>query len=85
LEAVEAGRFHIYPVRTIDEGIEILTGVEAGLRAEGGAFPEGTVHYLANERLKEMAEKLKAYEFGAAHTAGEAASGQEAAEAVGKD
>ena len=85
VEAVEAGRFHIYPVRTIDEGIEILTGVEAGVRAEDGIFPEGTVHYLANERLKEMAEKLKAYEFGTAPTAGEAASGQEAAEAVGQD
>ena len=85
LEAVAAAQFHIYPVRTIDEGIAILTGVEAGTRAEDGAFPEGTVHYLANEKLKEMAERLKVYEFGAAYTAGEAASGKEAAEAFGID
>ncbi len=56
--AVAAGKFHIYPVATIDEGIEILTGVPAGVPAEGG-YPEGSVHRLVEARLKAFAEKLK--------------------------
>src|SRR5262249_48767089 len=44
VEAVRKKRFHIYPVRTVDEGIEILTGRAAGGRGRNGAFPEGSVH-----------------------------------------
>ena len=40
VDAVREGKFHIYPVRTIDEGIELLTGVPAGERGEDGMFPE---------------------------------------------
>jgi lon-related putative ATP-dependent protease len=61
VDAVKEGKFHIYPVKTIDEGIEILTGVSAGTRGKDGAFEEGTVNYKVDERLKEMAERLKAF------------------------
>ena len=62
IEAVEAGKFHVYGVSTIDEGIEILTGMPAGVQQEDGAYPEGTVHHLVELRLKDMADKLR--EFG---------------------
>ncbi|MBE0446873.1 MAG: AAA family ATPase [Actinobacteria bacterium] len=62
-DAVKAGKFRIYPVKTIDEGIEILTGVEAGERRADGTYPEGTINYLVNERLKQMADILKEYEY----------------------
>jgi predicted ATP-dependent protease len=58
-QAVEEGKFHIYPVRTIDEGIEILTGAPAGERQEDGSYPEDSVHGRASARLEEIAENLK--------------------------
>jgi lon-related putative ATP-dependent protease len=61
VEAVKQGKFHIYSVKNIDEGIEVLTGVKAGERREDGTFEEGTVNYRVNERLKEMAEKLREF------------------------
>lgn len=61
VEAVEAGKFHIYPIKTIDEGIEILTGVKAGKRRDDGTYEEDTVNYLVDKRLKEMAEKLREF------------------------
>ncbi|MBW1981836.1 MAG: AAA family ATPase [Deltaproteobacteria bacterium] len=62
VEAVEKGQFHIYPISTIEEGIEILTGVEAGVRQEDGTYPEGTVFRKVDDKLREMAEMAK--EFG---------------------
>lgn len=61
VEAVSAGRFHIYAVKTIDEGIEVLTGVKAGKRRQDGTFEEGTVNYRVDKQLKEMAEKLREF------------------------
>ena len=61
VEAVRAGKFHIYPVKTIDEGIEILTGVKAGARRPEGTFEEGTVNHRVDKRLKAMAEKLREF------------------------
>ncbi|MDD1671420.1 MAG: AAA family ATPase, partial [Methanomicrobiales archaeon] len=61
VEAAKAGKFTIYPVRTIDEGIEVLTGVKAGERRADGTFEEGTVNYLVDKRLKEMAATFKEY------------------------
>ena len=52
IEAVKEGKFHIYAVSTIDEGIEILTGVPAGKKNKQGEFPAGTVNYLVQEKLK---------------------------------
>jgi lon-related putative ATP-dependent protease len=55
VEAVKEGKFHIYPVKTIDEGVEILTGVEAGEKQPDGSYPKGSINYLAYERLKNYA------------------------------
>jgi len=62
VEAVEKGKFHIYPVSTIEEGIEILSGMEAGELQEDGTYPEGTLFRKVDDKLKEMAEMEK--EFG---------------------
>ncbi len=61
VDAIKESRFHIYPVRTIDEGIEVLTGVKAGERQPDGTYKEGTIHSLAQMRLSEMAELIKEY------------------------
>ncbi|MEN6567579.1 MAG: ATP-binding protein [Veillonellales bacterium] len=58
LEAVGEGKFHIYPVKTIDEGIEILTGVPAGEIQADDTYPEGTIHFLANKKLEGYTETL---------------------------
>jgi lon-related putative ATP-dependent protease len=52
VEAAREGRFHIYPISTIDEGMEILTGVEAGERDKDGAFPENTINGRVQNKLK---------------------------------
>ncbi|MDZ7262284.1 MAG: AAA family ATPase, partial [candidate division KSB1 bacterium] len=54
IQSVEKGEFHIYAIKTIDEGIEILTGVAAGEKQEDGTYKEGTVNFLVNKRLREM-------------------------------
>ena len=61
VDAVKAGQFNIYSVKTIGEGIEVLTGTKAGERGADGTFEEGTVNYHVDKQLKEMAEKLKEY------------------------
>ena len=61
VDAVKEGKFSIYSVKTIDEGIEVLTGTKAGQRREDGTYEEGTVNYLVDKRLREMADKLKEY------------------------
>ena len=61
VEAIREGQFHIWPVATIDEGIEVLTGVEAGVRNDDGRYPEGTINHLVQERLLRMAEAIKEY------------------------
>ena len=60
VDAVAAGKFHIYPIVTIDEGIEILTGLPAGVADELGVYPEGSVNRRVADRLAEMAAKRKA-------------------------
>ncbi len=61
VEAVAAGRFHVYPVATIDQGIEILTGVPAGQRDAAGQFPGGTINYGVERRLSEFANRVRAF------------------------
>ena len=56
---VEAGRFHVWAVETIEEGIELLTGVPAGEPDENGEYPEGTVFRRVRDRLKAFAEELR--------------------------
>ncbi|MGZ4250490.1 MAG: Lon protease family protein [Solirubrobacteraceae bacterium] len=55
VDSVAKGRFHIYSVRDIDQGLELLTGVPAGKRGDDGRFPDGTVHALVEERLERWA------------------------------
>ncbi len=57
IDAVSRGQFHIYPVETIDQGIELLTGVEAGEPNPEGHYPDGTVNHSVQHRLYEMAKK----------------------------
>lgn len=64
LEAVKDGKFHIYPIEDIDEGIEILTGVDAGKKREDGTYSEGTVNYLVDKRLRDIARTLKEFDKG---------------------
>jgi lon-related putative ATP-dependent protease len=71
VEAVKAGRFSIYAVRTIDEGIEILTGVKAGERAADGRFPAGTLNRMVEDKLKSFAERGRSF----AKSAGNANAG----------
>jgi len=61
VQAVREGRFHIWSVSDIDQGIEILTGVAAGKQAEDGSYPEGSVNALVNERLKGMVESMRRF------------------------
>jgi len=60
-KAVKEGKFHIYPVKTIDEGIEILTGIESGKRKEDGTFEEETVNYLVDQELQRLAKSWKTF------------------------
>jgi len=63
VESVRARRFNIWAIRNIDEGLQVLTGLEAGEIDENGDFPEGTVHYLANKQLDEwISRRKKIYE-----------------------
>lgn len=59
VQAVAEGRFHIYPVKTIDEGIAILTGQPAGERGPNGEFPPGSVNRLVDDALSSLALRLK--------------------------
>ena len=56
IEAVKNKQFHIYAISTIEEGIEVLTGVPAGRKDKNGNFPAGTVNYLVHEKLKRYAK-----------------------------
>ena len=61
VEAVRQEQFHIYQAKTVDEGIEILTGIRAGNRRKDGTYPKGTINYLVDKHLREMAEQLKGF------------------------
>jgi ATP-dependent Lon protease len=61
IDSVEKGKFHIYSVKTIDEGIEILTGIKAGKKQKDGTFPEETVNYLVDQELQRLAKSWKTF------------------------
>ncbi|MEZ4868947.1 MAG: ATP-binding protein [Caldilineaceae bacterium] len=60
VEAAAAGQFQIYPITTIDEGIEVLTGMAAGERNARGNYPKGTINYKVEQRLREFAKRQAA-------------------------
>jgi len=59
--AVEWGGFHIHPVARIEDGIELLMGMPAGVRGPDGKYPEGNILGRCAARLDEMAEQLRRY------------------------
>jgi lon-related putative ATP-dependent protease len=61
IEAVKARKFTIWAVSHIDEGIEILTGLQAGTRDKRGHFPPDTLHYLVDQKLTEWHERRKSF------------------------
>jgi lon-related putative ATP-dependent protease len=61
VDAVNKGKFQVYSVQTVDEGIEILTGKKAGELKPNGSYPRGTINYLVNEKLKELAERFEKF------------------------
>lgn len=60
-DEVAASRFHVYGVSTIDEGIEVLTGIPAGERRKDGTYPVGTIHHLVELRLQEMVRAAREF------------------------
>jgi len=61
VEAVAAGRFHIYAAATIDEGIELLTGMPAGARGDDNQFPSRSINGLVEQRLTAFANEARAF------------------------
>ena len=62
IQAVKEEQFHIYAVKNIEEGIEVLTGVPAGKKNKQGMYPAGSINHLVYEKLKKYAENTKAFE-----------------------
>lgn len=61
VQAVEEGRFTIYAIDTVDDGIEILTGVKAGKLDNKGNYPKGTVNYMVEESLRQYYQDYARY------------------------
>jgi len=59
IEAVKAGKFHIYAVGTVDEGIEVLTGWPAGTRQADGSYPDGSINDRVQKKLAHFAEQQR--------------------------
>ncbi|MCI0690820.1 AAA family ATPase [candidate division KSB1 bacterium] len=59
IEVVAQGNFHLYAVTCIDEGLELLTGVPAGEKDAESKYPEGTLHYKVDQRLRELSKEKK--------------------------
>ena len=61
VQAVKDGLFQVFPIETVDEGVEVLTGYPAGVRDEDGEFPEGSMNHKVEARLLTFAEEALAY------------------------
>lgn len=61
VKAVDEGKFRIYAVDTIEEGIEILTGMPAGEQQEDGSYPEGTLFHLVEKKLDAFADSYRTF------------------------
>jgi predicted ATP-dependent protease len=56
VEAVQEGQFHIYPIATVDQAIEMLTGLKAGELNKQDKYPSGSVNYKVTAKLAEFAD-----------------------------
>ena len=74
VEAAEQSLFHIYPVETIGQGIELLTGQAAGVRDSVGNYPRDTINGLVEARLRQFADARRSFasDNDEQHSAGEA-------------
>jgi predicted ATP-dependent protease len=61
VEAVDAKQFHVFPIESVDQGIELLTDVEAGTLLEDGSYPEGSLNRMVAERLEQFASDVRAF------------------------
>ncbi|MGH2359939.1 MAG: S16 family serine protease, partial [bacterium] len=61
VQAVRSGDFQIWAVRTVDEGLEVLTGVPSGEASPAGKYPEGTTNYRVSRRLTELSDRLRRF------------------------
>jgi hypothetical protein len=59
--AVQAGKFSVYAIDSVDDGLELLTGLPAGERDENGVFPEGSVNRRVEDTLARYAEAMRAF------------------------
>lgn len=59
VDAVKEGRFFIYAIDKVEEGLELLTGMQSGQLREDGTYPEGTINYLVMKRLDEISDALE--------------------------
>lgn len=62
VEAIKKKQFHIYAVKSIDEGIEVITGVRAGKKKEDGTYPRNSLNYKVEKKLREMATRLQKFQ-----------------------
>lgn len=62
VEAVRNGQFCIYAIETIDQGIELLTGIPAGELQPDGTYPKGTINRRVADRLSELAKLRRKYD-----------------------
>ena len=62
LRAVRRREFHIYAIDTVEQGLEILTGIQAGRRRKNNTYTPGSVFQLADQRLEDIANGLKQYQ-----------------------
>ena len=77
VEAVKAGKFAIHAVDTIDQGIEILTGIKAGTRDDDGQFEDGSINRRVEEKLRSFAERGRAFARRSESGDGDSAAGSE--------
>jgi len=61
VDAVAEGKFHIWPVKTVEEGLKILVGMDAGAVQADGTYPEGTVYRKVDDRLREISEIVRKF------------------------
>ena len=58
-DAVKNKQFHVYPIETIDDAIEVLTGIKSGTKSKNGTYKEGTINFLVSKKLKRLAEEFR--------------------------